>query len=101
MSEHEQVCHTPPEVLVDAVLCNPPLGRITDAPDEAKPMGGQSMHEPSRSRDASYAHDARRERGGHFGVAHGVSHPHETPRRPDGEQVAARAGRASSKGGVK
>ena len=40
MSEQERVYHTPPEVLVDAVLGNPPLGGITDTPDEAKPTGG-------------------------------------------------------------
>ena len=43
MSEHERVCHTPPEVLVDAVLGNPPLGGITDTPDEAKPTGGGQL----------------------------------------------------------
>ena len=105
MSEQERVYHTPPEVLVDAVLGNPPLGGITDTPDtpdEAKPTGGgwQSMHEPSRSRHASHAHDARCVRGGHLRVAHGVSHHHETPRRSDGEQVAARASGGIRKGGV-
>ena len=35
------IYHTPPEVLVDAVLGNPPLGGITDTPDEAKPTGGK------------------------------------------------------------
>lgn len=52
MSEQERVYHTPPEVLVDAVLGNPPLGGITDTPDtpdEAKPTGGggnQCMSRP-------------------------------------------------------
>lgn len=106
MSEQERVYHTPQEVLVDAVLGNPPLGGITDTPDEAKPTGGgKSMHEPSRGRHASNEpHEkALHDRGGHWRAENGNHGNRETPCGQPAElgEAARRASGGIRKGGVK